>query len=94
MTSADDLTDAQMKAFEENAAALDQVAQQLRSVREQARARLTAVGIIGEGDGGGDGDDDRCFLCTCQAFVPTPPHPKAPCARPGCGHPLIPAHRG
>ncbi len=96
MASTNDLTDAQKNAFKENAAALDQVAQQLRSTQEQARARLRAVGIIsdGAGDGEGDGEDTRCFLCGCSAYIPTPLRPMAPCTRDGCHHPHIPAHAG
>ncbi|WP_055715757.1 hypothetical protein [Streptomyces torulosus] len=79
-----DLTEAQKKAFGENEAEFRKFDDQLRGVREAARARLTDSGW--EPDPG-PGDTIPCLSCPCPDFQPGGPQGR--CKRPSCRHFLI-----
>ncbi|MDG5808187.1 hypothetical protein P9869_37185 [Streptomyces ossamyceticus] len=79
-----DLTEAQEKAFAENEADFRKFDDQLRDVREAARARLRASGW----DPGPDtGDTLPCLSCPCPDFQSGGPGGK--CKRGSCRHFLI-----
>lgn len=82
------LTGAQREAFKQNAAALDEAEEQLRTAQQEAYARLKEVGI----NGGPDGVFETCLSCGCPEYVATPHRPAAACQREHCGHSLA-SHR-
>ncbi|MFE2216441.1 hypothetical protein ACFW93_31435 [Streptomyces canus] len=82
------LTEAQREAFKENAAALEEAEEQLRTAQQKAFARLKEVGI----NRSPDDVFDTCLTCGCPEYVATPHHPAAACRREHCGHSLA-CHR-
>ncbi|MCX5261459.1 hypothetical protein OOK27_46205 [Streptomyces canus] len=82
------LTEAQREAFKENAAALEEAEDQLRTAQQKAYARLKEVGI----DRSSDDVFETCLTCGCSAYVATPHRPSAACRREHCGHSLA-CHR-
>ncbi|MCL6736852.1 hypothetical protein [Streptomyces neyagawaensis] len=79
-----DLTEAQKKAFAENEADFRKFDDQLRDVREAARARLRGSGWD---PGPGSEDAIRCLSCPCPDFQAGGPQGK--CKRASCRHFLI-----
>jgi hypothetical protein len=77
-----DLTDAQKKAFAENEAGFRGFDDQVRAIRETARARLTDNGWEP-----GPNGSIPCLSCPCPDFQ----HggPQGTCGRGGCRHPFI-----
>jgi hypothetical protein len=76
-----DVTDAQKKAFEENEADFRRFDDQLRDIRETARARLTKTSW-----GPDRNDTIPCLSCPCPDFEPGGPQGK--CKRVSCRHEL------
>ncbi|MFF7841483.1 hypothetical protein ACFZC6_22140 [Streptomyces ossamyceticus] len=79
-----DLTEAQKNAFEDNQAEFRKFGDQLRDVREAARARLTDSGWEPAPE---SEDAIRCLSCPCPDFQGGGPEGK--CKRGSCRHFLI-----
>ncbi|GAA3866326.1 hypothetical protein GCM10023084_19480 [Streptomyces lacrimifluminis] len=73
------LTDAQKKAFEENEADFRRLDDQLRGIRETARARLTSNDWEPDSNG-----TIPCLSCPCPDFQSGGPEGK--CKRVSCRH--------
>ncbi|WP_327696869.1 hypothetical protein [Streptomyces sp. NBC_00459] len=77
-----DVTDAQKKAFEENEADFRRFDDQLRGIRETARARLAKNGWEPDRK-----DTIPCLACPCPDFQPG--GPQGNCKRISCRDSLI-----
>ncbi|PTH88839.1 hypothetical protein C9J60_08375 [Streptomyces sp. A244] len=73
-------SDIQAKAYEENAADFRRLDDQIRSVREAARARLMDNGWEPDSN-----DGWRCLACPCPGFEDGP---NGQCGRDTCKHPF------
>jgi hypothetical protein len=77
-----DLTDAQKKAFEENEGDFRRFDDQVRGIRETARARLLNNGWEPDPNSG-----MPCLSCPCPDFQPG--GPLGTCKRSSCPHSLL-----
>ncbi|WP_020133997.1 hypothetical protein [Streptomyces sp. 351MFTsu5.1] len=77
-----DLTVSQKKAFEDNEADFRRFDDELRGIRETARARLRAHGWDTDSD-----DTKPCLSCPCPDFLPG--GALGNCKRGGCPHSLL-----
>lgn len=77
-----DLTASQRKAFEDNEADFRRFDDELRGIREAARARLSTHGLDPDSN-----DTQPCLSCPCPDFMPG--GTLGNCKRVGCPHSLL-----